>query len=1184
MGYGYVLALICAVISFLLLHWPVGLDEDFMRISRQLNAIVLAVLVLFFCSFSYGQVQLVKDGKSIYNIVLSPGASPSEKHAADELQSHFKACTGIELPILEKVPEDGSPVIVLGCGAVAEKFGVKPSQKELGEQGFMFKTVGPDIVIAGSREAGTLYGVHRFLEEYLGVRWYAPGETKTPKVKNLTIANADRLVRPAFLFRYTTYTWPGADADFISRMAQNRGSGGVDNPHGVQYSFNGICHTYFSFIHPNEYFDAHPEYFSEIGGERRREETQLCLTNPDVLDIVTRKMLERMKNSPNTRQFNFSQMDYYNFCECPKCQAMNKKYGTPGGTQFWFVNELAKRTSKVYPDKFIGTLAYTFTENPPKGMEMHPNAAVWLCHMFPCCDSHPIATCPRNADYKRRAMAWSKICSHLYIWHYIVDFAHYYNPFPNFRAIAADLKFYRDIGVEGMFLQGMGQGPGGEFSRLRPYYAMKLAWDPDQDPDAIMVDFLKGYYGPAWKPIFEYITMLQDKVEKDNIHMHLYTNPAQGYLTDDIIARAKKMFDRAEALVAKNPKLLKRVQIARMPITYARIFPRNGYEFQNGRLIFTGDLASPIEAIGFIGQMQANGFATIREQGGDPKGLMGMSAIFFAKPPVVSLSNDYLSVDIVPLLAGRVLRIIDRKSGKCITAYNKKRVLFFPFCGGLESRVGESFMSYGWIEPASVISSTPTSITIALKTMNGFNLERTVTLEPDSPIIKVKSVLTNPSDKPKQARLRSHCELDLGDLKSTRVSFTDLSGKKVDQDMTKVIDGLRSGEYFRAEKAPRNQWMLTGSKGLAVTQRFNNETIDFTQLYAYPADIGELELELWSKTRTLQAGESMTLEQEIEIRNVPPAEAASKTITGRASLASFRPIKPSKDKSISKFLKAYEIEPEEFTWQMKLDKSLPGYDIFQVTFPSPYKNSAPQNKTVFGEYYKARKSGPRPAVIILHGVFDNRMVTTRPFANYLASGGTDALIITLPFHGDRRDKNAGGADWFLCDSKGLVSAWSQAVMDVRRARRFLSEQEDVDKTQINLMGVSIGAIIGALTIGVDGDFPKALFVLGGADLAGCISESPVCTPIMTAYRFKQNLNKQQFRAITKSIEPLTYAKRADNTEVLMINALHDEIVPPAASKKLAKALPHSEVVWVNGTHLKSPLKNLWPRARKFIGQ
>ena len=49
------------------------------------------------------------------------------------------------------------------------------------------ETVGHNLVIAGTAKVGTLYGVYRFLEETLGVRWYTPEFTKTPKVKNLEI-------------------------------------------------------------------------------------------------------------------------------------------------------------------------------------------------------------------------------------------------------------------------------------------------------------------------------------------------------------------------------------------------------------------------------------------------------------------------------------------------------------------------------------------------------------------------------------------------------------------------------------------------------------------------------------------------------------------------------------------------------------------------------------------------------------------------------------------------------------------------------------------------------------------------------------------------------------------------------------------------------------------------------------
>ncbi|MCP4638947.1 MAG: DUF4838 domain-containing protein, partial [bacterium] len=492
---------------------------------------------------------IVKDGVSEYRVVLSPDASPSEKKAAMELAAYINTCTGAELPVVEAAGDadpTGAPMLVVGFGPAATALGVDASDYDLGEQGYVLKTADANVVIAGTPAAGTLYGVMDFLESQVGVRWHAPGATKTPKLEQLPLPQLDAVVKPAFEMRDTTYAWPGGDAAFRAQQRENAGGAGPDGEWGVQHAHHGRCHTYFSYISPGAYFDEHPEYFSEIGGVRQREETQLCLTNPEVLDIVTEKMLANMEAKPNYRQYNFSQMDWYSVCECEKCRAMNDQYAADGGTQYWFCNQLAERTSKVYPDKLIGTLAYMYTEEAPKGLEIHPNVAVWLCHMFPCCDSHPIATCELNADYKRRAQEWSKLCSHLYIWHYVVDFAHYYNPFPNFRAMAADMKFYRDIGVEGMFLQGMGHpGGGGEFSLLRPYLGMKLLWNPDQDPEVIIKDFLEGYYGAGWEPIWQYITMVHDKVENENIHMHLYTNPSQGYMPDEVLAKARALFDQA---------------------------------------------------------------------------------------------------------------------------------------------------------------------------------------------------------------------------------------------------------------------------------------------------------------------------------------------------------------------------------------------------------------------------------------------------------------------------------------------------------------------------------------------------------------------------------------------------------------------------------------------------------------
>lgn len=811
---------------------------------------------------------LVRQGHSAYTLVVDAAASPSEKRAAEELQQHFLQCTGVELAIENTPPAEGSPMIVVGGGPVAAGLGVDVAAMDLGEQGFVLRTVAPHLVIAGTPAAGTMYGVYEFLEQSLGVRWHAPGVTKTPSVTDLELPALDRVVKPAFAWRHISYTWPGQDEAFAARQRDNGGRGGASHPFGIQHLHDGRCHSYFRFISPDEYFDEHPEYFSEIGGVRRREETQLCLTNPDVLDIVTEKMLDRMRGMPEARQHNFSQMDYYNYCECSECARMNEEYRTFGGTQFWFVNQLAERTSKEFPDKIIGTLAYIYTEPPPQGMEMHPNVAVWLCHMFPSCQSHPIDTCDRNANYKQRALEWSKICSHLYIWHYIVDFAHYYNPFPNFRALAADLTFYRDIGVEGIYLQGMGhEGGGGEFSLLRPYYCMQLAWDPDRDADAIMRGFLDGYYGPAWEPIYEYVTMIHDKVDDESIHMHLYTNPAQGYLPDALIARAQELFDAAEQAVAGDPEMLERVKVARMPVTYARLFPRNGYTLEDGVLTVQGDKATMEEAVEFYERMRRHGFNNIREWFGGADQLLPLAMFTNTPLPYLTIGNEHIEVDIVPAIGGRALRITERGSGQCATAHNTVANLYFPFCGGEETRIGQTFITtvVGNMDPYDVVTASEKEVVLEAKA-GPFRIRRTFTILGDEPAVRITTATTNETDTPQVSTIRSHLGLDLGVVADTRVRFTTRAGEAVDKDLRAIIANLREGERYADENAPKDQWALTGTKGLELIQRFEDAQLDYAWLYAYPEDLNELEVEIWPKEVTLAPQQTAAFGTVIEVR------------------------------------------------------------------------------------------------------------------------------------------------------------------------------------------------------------------------------------------------------------------------------------------------------------------------------
>ena len=240
--------------------------------------------------------------------------------------------------------------------------------------------------------------------------------------------------------------------------------------------------------------------------------------------------------------------------------------------------------------------------------------------------------------------------------------------------------------------------------------------------------------------------------------------------------------------------------------------------------------------------------------------------MFSSGLPVVTLDNGLLSVDVVPALSGRVLRIIDKKSGRCVTAYNKVKSTWSPFTGGLENQVGEIYSPFGWTEPAEVTEQTNNSVTTRAKLGNGLILERMIGFVGDEGKMRVVSCLINPGGKTIEARLRSHLELDMGNLGSIQVSFTDKTRKRISPKMKDIISGMREGIHYYKEKLPDNNWSFRSGE-LEVVQSFDSAQVESAKIYAYPEDLGELELELWLPNQKIGSGGKITFEEVIAVKS-----------------------------------------------------------------------------------------------------------------------------------------------------------------------------------------------------------------------------------------------------------------------------------------------------------------------------
>jgi len=539
---------------------------------------------------------LAKNHNTSYKIIVAENAAVQHLHAAEELRTFLHQITGASFPVyreceaVQEIRPEGHrnqlcppkvpSFIYVGDAAFGTRMGYTVPC-ELGKEGYSIYTKEYSLYIVGGHLRGVLYGVYSFLETYCGCRWFTDEVTHIPKRNALEIPEINDTQVPVLEYRQPHYTsYP--DADWHVRNKCNSTCATLSDLHGGKINYKGFVHTFKDILNPDEFFDTHPEYFSEVNGVRISGRTQLCLTNPEVLDLAKKKVRMWLKENPDTAIVSVSQNDNYNCCTCKKCRALDEAEESHMGSLLTFVNAIADDIKEDYPDVAIDTLAYQYTRAVPKTVRPRPNVIIRLCSIE-CCFAHPIEECDRQFSYtdasqyvlntdasqsfKRDLEEWGKICNRLYIWDYVVNFRHNILPHPNWGVLQKNIQFFIKHNVKGIFEQGNSfRGKYGEFDLMKRYVLAKLLWNPECDMNVVINEYLNGVYGAAAGEVRQYFDLMQGLIAPDT-HLGIYNTPDDAYLTDTFLEEGDACLARAET-VADDEETLQRVRVLRLSTRY----------------------------------------------------------------------------------------------------------------------------------------------------------------------------------------------------------------------------------------------------------------------------------------------------------------------------------------------------------------------------------------------------------------------------------------------------------------------------------------------------------------------------------------------------------------------------------------------------------------------------------------
>ena len=679
------------------------------------------------------EIFLMKDGKSVCNIVLSKNACAVEKYASQELADFLAKISHGEKPSISK-------------NAVKGKVNIRfalTKDKKVEQEGFKITAKGNEILISGKEPVAYLYGVYHILKKYGGIRWLTPlpdGEYFTVK-KTIKMPELDLVSNPSFFFR--TISWGGASIlspkwgsyDWMNRnnlrivdssiVILHKSMNEQLTKRAALIRDGGHCFSDLlagRWVNPRiknhadmrkeleRLFKEHPEYFPMVNGKRvflEGHKYQPCTSNEDVVRIMSENLIKELKTRTSKTpggMFRLVNNDGTGWCECENCKKID---GNDKGmtTRYWqFINRLTENALKAVPNARINAIAYQNYQEAPKTILPHKGLESVEYSFNRLCYRHFIddPNCAVNApDYHRKHKEWAALAKkHGYkqvTYAQIDDLG--VRGMPIDEVYLHDIKYYyHTLGIRGLRPQLLPVD--GRYSKKYSdnpmivlqwhslwqvlYGFAQLCWDVDANVDAIYEESGSLYYGKAWNNGMKQYKKLLNKTyrETPGCHGHGHSSPLGRCLDHPQTHKMLLAYlDSAEKAAKTDPdkRSLKHVQTERkiFNLTWEKF--RKDYE-KNFREIRSYRKQKEIKIDGNLDEFDwknadiVSGFRTIKLNGTPAKYPTVVRIVH--EPDAIYFGIEAMDNEIEKMLAG-----IKEKDGPVWTDSTIELFLTFPDLG-----------------------------------------------------------------------------------------------------------------------------------------------------------------------------------------------------------------------------------------------------------------------------------------------------------------------------------------------------------------------------------------------------------------------------------------------------------------------------------------------------------------------
>ena len=314
---------------------------------------------------------------------------------------------------------------------------------------------------------------------------------------------------------------------------------------------------------------------------------QICFSKQKFFDQMTEYLKKRAVSSNHRLQshrFLIMPLDNMEACECAKCREIGNSHRNATPAVLNFMDRLAEK----FPDYSFYTAAYHSTAQPPNEPPKRRISGVMISTSELYSGDYDQQN--KEMEFWETARRWKNFTDTLFVWDYAANFNDYLTPLPVLYVLKKNLKFFRDCGFSGIFLQGSSYDYS-PFDDVKTHVATALMINGRLDVDVLCRHYFAQFYPVSAEILADYYLSLEKTMEQRQIPYNLHGNLGNAidsyFITDDFLEFYKKLgYLLADEKIGVNEKKRLEKMYTALSFTWLQIeFHRQtrSYNIENTR-------------------------------------------------------------------------------------------------------------------------------------------------------------------------------------------------------------------------------------------------------------------------------------------------------------------------------------------------------------------------------------------------------------------------------------------------------------------------------------------------------------------------------------------------------------------------------------------------------------------------